>query len=64
MRETDISALAETLLAEDQDMADVTALRRAQHFNHIKDFENSRAWLEITDRVRELQNQRAVSRTG
>lgn len=64
MSETDIHALAESLLASHHDMADIAALRQAQHFNHIKDFDNCSAWLEVTDRVRELQNRRLVSRTG
>lgn len=59
-----IECFAGLLIEEHQGMAEAVAMRRAQQFNHLKDFENCRAWLKIADRIRHMPRLGEKNRRG
>lgn len=64
MSDMDLNAFAELIFREYGPMADLEALKRARRFNSLGDAKNAEAWMAITDKVREIQNQDPVGRMG
>lgn len=62
MNHDHVECFAQLLVEEHQGLAETVAMRRAQHFNRLKDFENCRIWLRIADRIRQLPNSRQDNR--
>ena len=57
-----IECVAGLLVDEHRELAEGVAMRRAQHFNRQKDFDNCRAWLKIAARIRQDPGQRGSVR--
>lgn|GEM_PF-2258076 len=62
--DADIGAFAEATLEKYGPRADLRALELSEHFRRAGDRHNAMAWLEITDKIREMQNINGISRCG